>query len=64
MLAHKTEEDGIACVEYIARKFDHVDYDLVPWVVFALLCQMELGSPIYGDWQQLLVIQILSITLI
>ncbi|XP_024985115.1 dihydrolipoyl dehydrogenase 2, mitochondrial-like isoform X4 [Cynara cardunculus var. scolymus] len=34
MLAHKAEEDGIACVEYIAGKEGHVDYDKVPGVVY------------------------------
>jgi dihydrolipoamide dehydrogenase len=34
MLAHKAEEDGVACVEGIAGKWAHVDYDLVPAVVF------------------------------
>ncbi|XP_054823577.1 dihydrolipoyl dehydrogenase, mitochondrial-like [Prosopis cineraria] len=34
MLAHKAEEDGVACVEYIAGKVGHVDYDKVPGVVY------------------------------
>ncbi|KAJ3669592.1 hypothetical protein LUZ60_011542 [Juncus effusus] len=34
MLAHKAEEDGVACVEMIAGKEGHVDYDLVPGVVY------------------------------
>ncbi|EPS63626.1 dihydrolipoyl dehydrogenase, partial [Genlisea aurea] len=34
MLAHKAEDDGIACVEYIAGREGHVDYDLVPGVVY------------------------------
>ena len=34
MLAHKAEEDGIACVELIAGKAGHVDYSLVPGVVY------------------------------
>jgi len=34
MLAHKAEEDGVACVDGIAGKWAHVDYDLVPAVVF------------------------------
>lgn len=34
MLAHKAEEDGVACVEFIAGKESHVDYDLVPGVVY------------------------------
>jgi dihydrolipoamide dehydrogenase len=34
MLAHKAEEDGVACVEGIRGGWSHVDYDLVPAVVF------------------------------
>lgn len=34
MLAHKAEEDGIACVEILAGQSGHVDYDLVPAVVY------------------------------
>lgn len=34
MLAHKAEEDGVSCVEGIAGRWSHVNYDLVPAVVF------------------------------
>ncbi|KAJ8435761.1 hypothetical protein Cgig2_003183 [Carnegiea gigantea] len=34
MLAHKAEEDGVACVEFIAEKHGHVDYDTVPEVMY------------------------------
>jgi dihydrolipoamide dehydrogenase len=34
MLAHKAEEDGIACVEMLAGQAAHVDYNLVPGVVY------------------------------
>ena len=34
MLAHKAEEDGIACVETIAGQAGHVDYGRVPGVVY------------------------------
>ena len=34
MLAHKAEEDGAACVDGMAGGWAHVDYDLVPAVVF------------------------------
>jgi dihydrolipoamide dehydrogenase len=34
MLAHKAEEDGVACIELIAGKAGHVNYDLVPSVVY------------------------------
>lgn len=34
MLAHKAEEEGIACVERIAGQAGHVNYDAVPNVVY------------------------------
>ena len=34
MLAHKAEEDGVACVDGMKTGWAHVDYDLVPAVVF------------------------------
>ena len=34
MLAHKAEEDGVACVETIAGGHGHVDYGTVPSVVY------------------------------
>ena len=34
MLAHKAEDDGSACIELIAGKAGHVNYDLVPGVVY------------------------------
>lgn len=34
MLAHKAEEDGIAAVEIIAGQHGHVNYDLVPAVIY------------------------------
>ncbi|WP_305987880.1 dihydrolipoyl dehydrogenase [Roseibium sp. MMSF_3544] len=34
MLAHKAEEDGVACVEMLAGKAGHVDYNTVPGVVY------------------------------
>lgn len=34
MLAHKAEEDGVACVDGMTGGWSHVDYDLVPAVVF------------------------------
>ncbi|MES2894812.1 MAG: dihydrolipoyl dehydrogenase [Pseudomonadota bacterium] len=34
MLAHKAEEDAVACIEMIAGKWAHVDYNLVPSVVY------------------------------
>jgi dihydrolipoamide dehydrogenase len=34
MLAHKASEEGIACVELIAGKAGHVDYRVIPSVVY------------------------------
>jgi len=34
MLAHKAEEEGIACVEMIATGHGHIDYNTVPSVVY------------------------------
>ena len=34
MLAHKAEEEGIAVVEMIAGKYGHVNYDVIPGVVY------------------------------
>ncbi len=34
MLAHKAEEEGIACVEHIVNGYGHVNYDAIPGVVY------------------------------
>jgi dihydrolipoamide dehydrogenase len=34
MLAHKAEEEGIACVEQIVTGYGHVNYDAVPGIVY------------------------------
>jgi dihydrolipoamide dehydrogenase len=34
MLAHKAEEEGIACVERIVTGYGHVNYDVIPGVVY------------------------------
>ena len=34
MLAHKAEEEGVACVEHLATGHGHVDYDAIPNVVY------------------------------
>lgn len=41
MLAHKAEEEGIACVERIATGYGHVNYDAIPNVVYT---QPEVAS--------------------
>lgn len=34
LLAHKAEEEGIACVERIATGYGHIDYNAIPAVVY------------------------------
>jgi dihydrolipoamide dehydrogenase len=34
MLAHKAQEEGIACVEHLATGYGHVNYDAIPNVVY------------------------------
>lgn len=34
MLAHKAEEEGVACVEYIKKGFGHVNYGAIPSVMY------------------------------
>ncbi len=34
MLAHKAEEEGIACVEHIGTGYGHVNYDAIPGVCY------------------------------
>ena len=34
MLAHKAEDEGMACAELIAGKAGHVNYDIIPGVVY------------------------------
>jgi dihydrolipoamide dehydrogenase len=34
MLAHKAEEEGVACVERIATGYGHVNYEAIPGVVY------------------------------
>lgn len=41
MLAHKAEEEGIACVEHILTGHGHVDYNAIPAVVYT---QPEIAS--------------------
>ncbi len=41
MLAHKASEEGVACVEWIATGYGHVNYDAIPGVVYT---QPEIAS--------------------
>jgi dihydrolipoamide dehydrogenase len=34
MLAHKAEEEGVACVELIAGKAGHVNYEVIPGIIY------------------------------
>ena len=34
MLAHKAEEEGIAVAETLAGQSGHVNYDVIPWVIY------------------------------
>ena len=34
MLAHKAEDEGVACIELIAGKAGHVNYDVIPGVIY------------------------------
>ena len=34
MLAHKAEEEGIACVEHMVTGYGHINYDAIPSVVY------------------------------
>ncbi|WP_119674208.1 dihydrolipoyl dehydrogenase [Deinococcus sp. RM] len=34
MLAHKAEEEGVALAEMLAGQAGHVNYDVVPWVIY------------------------------
>jgi dihydrolipoamide dehydrogenase len=34
MLAHKAEEEGMACVEYLVTGYGHVDYQSIPGIIY------------------------------
>ncbi|MBZ9714134.1 dihydrolipoyl dehydrogenase [Deinococcus multiflagellatus] len=34
MLAHKAEEEGVALAEMLAGQAGHVNYDVIPWVIY------------------------------
>ena len=48
MLAHKAEEEAVACVEFIAGKAGHVNYDTLPNVIYT---EPELASVGIGEDQ-------------
>lgn len=41
MLAHKAEEEGVACVEHLYTGYGHINYDAIPGVVYT---EPEIGS--------------------
>lgn len=41
MLAHKAEEEGVACVEMLAGKAGHVNYEAIPGIVY---CWPEIAA--------------------
>jgi dihydrolipoamide dehydrogenase len=41
MLAHKAEEEGVACVEQLVKGYGHVDYNTIPGVCYT---HPEIGS--------------------
>jgi len=48
MLAHKAEEEGVACVEMIAGKGGHVNYEVIPNVIYT---EPEIASVGIGEDQ-------------
>lgn len=46
MLAHKAEEEGVACVELIAGKAGHVNHDIIPNVIYT---EPEIASVGIGE---------------
>ena len=34
MLAHKAEEEGIACVEHLVKGHSHINYETIPGVIY------------------------------
>lgn len=48
MLAHKAEEDGVACAEIMNGQAGHVDYGLVPGVIYV---DPEIANVGLSEWQ-------------
>ena len=47
MLAHKAEEEGIACVESLAGFAGHVNYDAIPGVIYTFPeVRPQRGAPV------------------
>ena len=44
MLAHKAEEEGIAVAEILAGQAGHVNYDVIPGVIYTHLKLQQLGK--------------------
>jgi dihydrolipoamide dehydrogenase len=45
MLAHKAEDEGIACVEHIVTGYGHVNYDAIPGVCYTQPEIASVGKP-------------------
>ncbi|KAJ3301625.1 dihydrolipoamide dehydrogenase precursor [Kappamyces sp. JEL0829] len=45
MLAHKAEEEGIACAEYLVHGHGHVNYDAVPSVIYTYVGETHCRWP-------------------
>ena len=46
MLAHKAEDEGIACVEHIVTGYGHVNYDAIPGIVYT---QPEIATVVKSE---------------
>jgi dihydrolipoamide dehydrogenase len=44
MLAHKAEDEAVACIETIAGKAGHVDYDVIPSVIYTFPEVAQVGK--------------------
>lgn len=44
MLAHKAEEEGVACAEILAGKPGHVNYDVIPGVIYTMPEVAQVGK--------------------
>lgn len=45
MLAHKAEDEGVACAEMLAGKAGHVNYDVIPGVVYTFRRSLPSARP-------------------
>ena len=50
LLAHKAEDEGVACVEQIATGYGHVNYNAIPSVIYTSPEVAWVGSTEEGTW--------------